>query len=397
MIDLYAVLGIGMDADAPTIAKAITSARQQGLLNPEVLDKAEAWLLDAPTKARYDAQLRQQHPDITATQRPVDMDNSRLSAPTVLAPKPASIQQSTPSLAKSSPATTAPAANEHEPQSYYEALVGNNADYYLSQFDAIAHGQKTGFNWGAFWGGSFWFCSRGMWGLGLGAMSAPIVVLILGGILAAIMGAAGVIVVVVWLLWRLIWLPLKANQYYHQFAQRRIKQLQFKFPQKPERQLKSLRGTTNWWAGIAILGVMFFVMLFVLGIVSAISLPLYQDYIIRSKMQQSYQQLLSMKAPVERQLQQSGMAQSHDAQAKAYVNDDALKSFGEHAVEFEADQDGVGRIWGTWSGNGVTGRMENAVMALERDNVGLWTCHVYEGDGTLAAKHLPKTCQLESQ
>lgn len=62
--NIYALLNIHPVSDAQTIAQAITTHKQQQSLNPAILDKAEAWLLNAETRQRYDAQLRQQQPDL---------------------------------------------------------------------------------------------------------------------------------------------------------------------------------------------------------------------------------------------------------------------------------------------------------------------------------------------
>lgn len=48
------------DADAATIAFAISESRLQGDINAQVLDKAEEWLLQAEVGAKYDAQLKQE-------------------------------------------------------------------------------------------------------------------------------------------------------------------------------------------------------------------------------------------------------------------------------------------------------------------------------------------------
>ena len=58
MVNLYQLLGLDMQATPEAIQAAIAREQALGNINPEVLEKASAWLLDAPTRARYDAQLR---------------------------------------------------------------------------------------------------------------------------------------------------------------------------------------------------------------------------------------------------------------------------------------------------------------------------------------------------
>ena len=60
MVNLYQILGVSADADAATIAFAISECRLQGDINAQVLDKAEEWLLQAEVRAKYDAQLKQE-------------------------------------------------------------------------------------------------------------------------------------------------------------------------------------------------------------------------------------------------------------------------------------------------------------------------------------------------
>lgn len=59
MVNLYQLLGVSVDADAATIVFAISQCRLQGDINPQILDKAEEWLLKPEVRAQYDAQLRQ--------------------------------------------------------------------------------------------------------------------------------------------------------------------------------------------------------------------------------------------------------------------------------------------------------------------------------------------------
>lgn len=65
--NIYALLNLTPLADAQAIAQAIATHKQQQSLNSAILDKAEAWLLNPETRQRYDAQLRQQQPELFIT------------------------------------------------------------------------------------------------------------------------------------------------------------------------------------------------------------------------------------------------------------------------------------------------------------------------------------------
>ena len=98
MVNLYQLLGVSVDADAATIAFAISQCRLQGDINPQILDKAEEWWLKPEVRAQYDAQLRQH--------------DATLFAPAASAPIPDTLS------ATAAPAWQAHDANAHqsEPQ-----------------------------------------------------------------------------------------------------------------------------------------------------------------------------------------------------------------------------------------------------------------------------------------
>ena len=96
MVNLYQLLGVSVDADAATIAFAISQCRLQGDINPQILDKAEEWLLKPEVRAQYDAQLRQH--------------DATLFAPVASAPIPDTLS------ATATPAWQAPDANAHQPE-----------------------------------------------------------------------------------------------------------------------------------------------------------------------------------------------------------------------------------------------------------------------------------------
>ena len=230
MVNLYQLLGLDRHAAPEAIQAAIAREQALGNINPEVLEKASAWLLDAPTRARYDAQLRGS--DVNEASAPIpDLELSpRHTTPNLMTAKPASIQQPQPSAASQSSAQAAHNHAESKPtakplpegQELFTALIGESkADYYLTEFDDLAAGGKSHFNWAAFFGGSYWFAARGMWGMAILILCVASAALILTAIMASTLGNAGWILLVLWLLWRLVWLPLKANQTYFKFAQKR--------------------------------------------------------------------------------------------------------------------------------------------------------------------------------
>ena len=95
MVNLYQLLGLDMQATPEAIQAAIAREQALGNINPEVLEKASAWLLDAPTRARYDAQLRSSDASVAAAIPDLEL-SPRHTTPNLMTAKPASIQQPQP-------------------------------------------------------------------------------------------------------------------------------------------------------------------------------------------------------------------------------------------------------------------------------------------------------------
>lgn len=390
MVNLYQLLGIGMHASAGEIQQAIATQRELGQVNPEVLDKAEAWLLDAGTRGRYDAQLRASDANVDGEAvlgltEPI----SRLGEPTVMLAKPATMQQS-PKATR----TPQPESGLLEQATYYEALAGpNKADYYLNQFERIERTGKGGFNWAAFFGGGYWYCARGMWQIGLASVCAPLLVLVLVSVctllLGTLGGVVGVLVAVVWLLWRFLWLPGRANQQYLRFANQRIAQLQFKYAKQPERLLRLLRGSTNVGAGIAIgvcMGCLMWPM--VVGIIAAISLPAYQNHANQANYALAYDELSALKPQIDTHIVQYGKAQNGNPAGLGYVNVSAVTHL--QAVEMQFDAVGEGQVMGRDLKN------YNIEMRLLRDSAGLWQCEIgNSGSNPLRVQDFPTECRVK--
>ena len=329
MVNLYQLLGLDRHAAPEAIQAAIAREQALGNINPEVLEKASAWLLDTPTRARYDAQLRGS--DVNEASAPIpDLELSpRHTTPNLMTAKPASIQQPQPSAASQSSAQAAHNHAESKPtakplpegQELFTALIGESkADYYLTEFDDLAAGGKSHFNWAAFFGGSYWFAARGMWGMAIMILCVATVALILAGILASAMGPAAWAVLAAWLLWRLLWLPLKANQTYFKFAQKRVKAMVRQYAKQPDRMLRLLRGTTNMGAAVGLFAGVCVMALPVMGILAAIALPMYADYVDKAVWKQAHTEMVALLGPIDAVLQKNQTVQTTDPKAAGYVD-----------------------------------------------------------------------------
>ncbi|MBP6552595.1 MAG: hypothetical protein KA221_04665 [Vitreoscilla sp.] len=396
MVNLYQLLGLDRHAAPEAIQAAIAREQALGNINPEVLEKASAWLLDAPTRARYDAQLRGS--DANETSAPIpDLELSpRHTTPNLMTAKPASIQQPQPSAA---PQFSAQAAHNHaeskptakplpEGQELFTALIGESkADYYLIEFDDLAAGGKSHFNWAAFFGGSYWFAARGMWGMAIMILCVATVVLILAGILASAMGPAAWAVLAAWLLWRLLWLPLKANQTYFKFAQKRVKAMVRQYAKQPDRMLRLLRGTTNMGAAVGLFAGVCVMALPVMGILAAIALPMYADYVDKAVWKQAHTEMVALQGPIDAVLQKNQAVQTTDPKAVGYVDISGVTKLRE--IETDFDVVGEGYVMGRSQKN------YNLQMHLVRDSVGLWHCEMHtSGDNAIPRRDIPAVCKI---
>ena len=396
MVNLYQLLGLDRHAAPEAIQAAIAREQALGNINPEVLEKASAWLLDTPTRARYDAQLRGS--DVNEASAPIpDLELSpRHTTPNLMTAKPASIQQPQPSAA---PQFSAQAAHNHaeskptakplpEGQELFTALIGESkADYYLIEFDDLAAGGKSHFNWAAFFGGSYWFAARGMWGMAIMILCVATVVLILAGILASAMGPAAWAVLAAWLLWRLLWLPLKANQTYFKFAQKRVKAMVRQYAKQPDRMLRLLRGTTNMGAAVGLFAGVCVMALPVMGILAAIALPMYADYVDKAVWKQAHTEMVALQGPIDAVLQKNQAVQTTDPKAVGYVDISGVTKLRE--IETDFDVVGEGYVMGRSQKN------YNLQMHLVRDSVGLWHCEMHtSGDNAIPRRDIPAVCKI---
>ena len=391
MVNLYQLLGIEMNASNEDIQAAIEQHQVLGQINPEVLEKASAWLLDGATRARYDAQLRDSDASLGNTPIP-DLDISpRLTTPNLMTSKPASIQQPAP--------TSAPIAKPRsdgsqdgpplpDTQELFTALVGESkADYYLTEFDAMSTGKKSRFNWATFFGGSYWFAARGMWGMAILILCVASAALILTAIMASTLGNAGWILLVLWLLWRLVWLPLKANQTYFKFAQKRVKSLVKQYAKKPDRLMRLLRGTTNMGAAVGLFAGMCVMALPVMGILAAIALPMYADYVDKAVWKQAHTEMVALQGPIDAVLQKNQAVQTTDPKAVGYVDISGVTKLRE--IETDFDVVGEGYVMGRSQKN------YNLQMHLVRDSAGLWHCEMHtSGDNAIPRRDIPAVCKI---
>ena len=238
ILNHYQKLGVFMGATAEEIKLAIIKHQQNETLSTEALTEIAKHLLITEAREAYDAQLKagwrqssQAKQNEATNAGATEQFNLAVELPELASQK--TLNEQTLAL--------------KQQQEWYRTMVGEaKADYYLEQFDRMAHGQRASFNWAVFWTGSFWFFARGMWQHGLAVAATLFFTLFTAGVMGVILGPWGALAIVsIWLVWRLVYLPAVANQRYWRFAHKKIEQYQLKYQWQAAKMDKALAGLSN--------------------------------------------------------------------------------------------------------------------------------------------------------
>ena len=126
----------------------------------------------------------------------------------------------------------------------------------------------------------------------------------------------------------------------------------------------------------------------IIGILAAIALPLYQDYISRSQVTRVYGELAALKTGVEAELTQTASIPTNAA-SLGFTSSTLLVN-GVPTVTSAAG--GAVNLVGTLGGSSNPA-VAGAVITLARGTDGVWTCTVNTGAaGAWKAKFLPRGC-----
>ncbi len=125
----------------------------------------------------------------------------------------------------------------------------------------------------------------------------------------------------------------------------------------------------------------------IIGILAAIAIPQYQDYIARSQVNRAYSELSALKTAVEENLMRGNAIAFDLADDLGYTNSDLFSA--DPNADFSA-ADGTGNINATLDGN-VSTAINNAVITLTRTAEGVWTCEITESDNWKAS-YAPTAC-----
>jgi len=113
----------------------------------------------------------------------------------------------------------------------------------------------------------------------------------------------------------------------------------------------------------------------IIGILAAIAIPQYQDYIARSQVTRVVGELSALKTSAEEQLMR-GQTPSGDGAAVGFSGSDLLAETNGFELSFQ--DTGVGSIVGTL-GDNASAAIKGAKVTVARDAAGKWTCIVEKG------------------
>lgn len=129
----------------------------------------------------------------------------------------------------------------------------------------------------------------------------------------------------------------------------------------------------------------------IIGILAAVAIPQYQNYIAKSQMTRVVGELSALKTSAETQLME-GTVPSGDAKVLGFTESDLLANK-KPTISF--NNDGSGTITGTLGGSASTA-IKGAVVTVARDQDGIWSCGVTAGTGGWKDEFAPKGCPVSN-
>ncbi len=116
----------------------------------------------------------------------------------------------------------------------------------------------------------------------------------------------------------------------------------------------------------------------IIGILAAIAVPQYQDYIARTQMNRLYGEISSLKTAVETNAISGTVVTSGDADDLAdlgWTGQSNLTGGTATSVDASLSQAGVAQITATLDG-AVSPGVRGAVISLDRTDAGVWDCTI---------------------
>lgn len=274
------------------------------------------------------------------------------------------------------------------PQGDLESIfIGpKNASYYLNKFHNFkSQGGSVSWNWPAFFIASIWLLYRKMWlNAFLYWIVLPVVLMLVTGILAAsgAGAASGLFYYGSYWFVTFIIVPMFANRLYYQHTQKKINKV-VSATSSPEQQSIEVarRGGTSTIA----LVIVPFILVFVLGIVAAISIPAYNDYTVRAQVSEGLNISSPAKAAVTEYYLDTGELPNNNQAAGLSRPGDFSGMYVSGVV---VDDGSIIISYGNQSHGIIDGKSLILTPEVESGNVN-WICY----SESIPGKHLPAACR----
>ena len=117
----------------------------------------------------------------------------------------------------------------------------------------------------------------------------------------------------------------------------------------------------------------------IIGILAAIAIPQYQDYIARSQANRVFGEISALKTAIEENLMRGNNPSALDVNTVLGFTASNLINTGSPTVT--VTNLGVGSVQATFGGNAAAG-IQGAQITLTRANTGVWTCTTTAGAAT---------------
>ena len=274
------------------------------------------------------------------------------------------------------------------PQGDLESIfIGpKNASYYLGKFaDFRSHGGSVSWNWPAFFIASIWFLYRKMWlNAFLYWIVLPVILMVLTGVLAAsgAGAASGLFYYGSYWFVTFIIIPMFANRLYYQHTQKKINKVvsATSAPEQQSIEVARIGGTS----AIALV-IVPFILVFVVGIVAAISIPAYNDYSVRAEVSEGLALAGGAKAAVaEYYLDIGELPENNNTAGLERAGD----IFGSYVSSVSVNDGDIVVTYGRQSNSIIDGKSLVMSPVVDSGNVS-WTCY----SDAIPAKHLPAACR----
>ena len=174
-------------------------------------------------------------------------------------------------------------------EEFFSAIVGSkNQEVYLRHFRRFEDQGKVSpsWHWPAFFVTFYWLLYRKMWLNALIYFFFPYLVMIPIGLVAALLGDSGDVIVgigyLVFFVVLVVLPPMYAHAFYYKHCKKKIAEARSS-PNDLQRQLGELSGKGGT-SNVFLIIVTIFIFVAIIGILAAIAIPAYQDYTTRARM-----------------------------------------------------------------------------------------------------------------